>query len=536
MYIRISRKDLIIFITVFALFCLIWHSLRPTRDDWNNFSNLRDLPLNQFESWKILFNNHWAGGHEKRTFFVAWFIVWPIAHLGSLAFPFFYALLLAILVLISIRTFQIIYLITSSKIISYLASCASFLIPIVPIGALWANNFFFVLPWYLYLELLLRLLRVQKFDRATKLIGIIGIFAGESGSLLFISSPLLLFFVASIDKKLIKQILLTLSVYILSFLSYIYFLSEGSVSIVTPGDPIGVLSTYFNRFWEQVGELSALNSWIYGSGRDRNMWFAMLLGLLLFLVLSLILHRIIYHSKATLYPSSLDVTNSIGFAYCFISISCVLLPMVIGVASGARPGPELRYHYLPSQLSIIILFSLLGKIIRQYIFRLSLYLKFSLALIPILMGAIYFSAAYEVRVRQTVRDSKLWEKVNLQASSSDKYFIIYNPHTRYLIPPYYSFAESDFQADWGILGYFRWHKIDPPMVFSDVKCKGSECFLLSYSNNTWSSIKKDQLSEIDIFASNLDISPERMSIGDFHFFDKLEDFLTFRNSNPRIES
>jgi len=55
-------------------------SYRPARDDWNNWANLRDIPLS-VSSFQDVLLNRWCCGHEKRTFFLSWMIQWPLTHI-----------------------------------------------------------------------------------------------------------------------------------------------------------------------------------------------------------------------------------------------------------------------------------------------------------------------------------------------------------------------------------------------------------------------------------------------------------------------
>ena len=89
------------------------------------------------------------------------------------------------------------------------------------------------------------------------------------------------------------------------------------------------------------------------------------------------------------------------------------------------------------------------------------YLKFAypriLTLIIIYgLVTVTFTASLEVRTRAKSLDQAIWQKIeSLENYEKLDGFVTYSPYTNYPMPPYHSFAESDFQADWGIYGRYK---------------------------------------------------------------------------------
>ena len=152
----------------------------PIRDDWSNFSRLRDIPFN-IEGIGNIVTNEWCCTHEKRFFFISWLIQWPLAHFGEFSFIAVYLLCALILLRLNWNVFQILLNckvdINSAVLISGMIGWSA---GSVIIGG-WANNIFFTLPLMLLTELIKSLwFSTKKSPLKIALLVFLCEFSGES--------------------------------------------------------------------------------------------------------------------------------------------------------------------------------------------------------------------------------------------------------------------------------------------------------------------------------------------------------------------
>jgi hypothetical protein len=203
----------------------------------------------------------------------------------------------------------------------------------------------------------------------------------------------------------------------------------------------------------------------------------------------------------------------------------IIFPMAIGILTGTRTGPDYRYHLL-----ILISVELLIFFLAYNAPKLS---KASLIVVSIAM--IFGTAsALEVRNRQHDLDLQVWDKVT-RISDLQKIdaIVTYNPYTNYPMAPYHSFAESDFQADWGIGGKVYWltrHRIP---VFSNENCQNKKCLGTNYYGGV-TDIQNLGRGKIIYVASLKNIEPQSISQSDFLVTDDYQTFIAFKNSHPKI--
>ena len=198
--------------------------------------------------------------------------------------------------------------------------------------------------------------------------------------------------------------------------------------------------------------------------------------------------------------------------------------MLLGIITGARLGPDYRYHF-PVILLTIFVVSLILSSIRKYSY-LSLILF-------IVVGCYSSAAALETRHRQGLLDSQIWNQVDsLEFGNDIDAFITHNPFTSYPMPPYHSFAESDFQADWGIAGKHLWETGRRVPVYSSIFCEDRKCFGNRYYGGT------DLIKDIDnrrlVFIMSAEkIDTTRLQIEDFVITKKYADYDEFIKLHPK---
>jgi hypothetical protein len=196
-----------------------------------------------------------------------------------------------------------------------------------------------------------------------------------------------------------------------------------------------------------------------------------------------------------------------------------LIPLIIGALTGVRGGSDYRYHLLPSVIFILILFSLVSGIKQDKV-------KYIFCILIVLYSVLIFSRALDARLFQSQLDDKLWRKIESVSSALPKLVITYNPYTSYVMPPYFTFAESDFQADWGIAGYFSWHQNFRPMIGKRIECSENNCKVAGYYGDSFE-ISVDSLKETIFIMSHTNINPKNLNISDFKVSNKFSDYLEY---------
>jgi hypothetical protein len=199
--------------------------------------------------------------------------------------------------------------------------------------------------------------------------------------------------------------------------------------------------------------------------------------------------------------------------------------MILGVIGGSRTGPDYRYH-LPLFMGVILAISYL-------------YIKFSypknIALIIIYcIVATSFAASLEVRIRAKSLDHQIWQKIDsLENFEKLDGFVTFSPHTNYPMPPYHSFAESDFQADWGIYGKYKWLTNRQVPVYSNLVCSENySCKAVDYSGKQFD-ISNFKSKNFAYIYTNLLIDEPSLNINDFNVTSDYESFYNFARLHPK---
>jgi hypothetical protein len=495
--------------------------LRPIRDDWSNFSNLRGIPFNVNGLINVA-TNQWCCTHEKRFFFFSWLIQWPMAHLGDLSFVAVYLLCAAILLRLNWNVFQI--LITSKinlNIALLISGTIGWSAGSVIIGG-WANNIFFTLPLALFSELIRNLWFTEKSKPFNLAILIFACeFSGESTLGLLGIVLLIYFFQKYRAKENLFVPLFFLGQYVISALLN-YGLTSGPRALNHQLD-FTIFRNYFEGLKNQHLRLWNINSSAYGIESRNFKLFT------IFCVLMILNVAIQVRFKNKLKENSLIKELPIARLYLFSILAwlAIFVPMILGVVSGSRTGPDYRYQ-LPLFIGIIATISLIYLRI-DYPRKLSI---FALSLFV----AITFAASLEVRARMHSLDEKIWEKIESNQNFQNLEGIVtYNPHTNYPMPPYHSFAESDFQADWGIGGKYFWLTNRRIPVYSNLMCNSEfSCTARDYSGNEFE-IKEFNGKHFIYIYTDTKIDELDLTFDKINVSTNYQEFLDFVMMHPKIQ-
>lgn len=498
------------------------YTMRPIRDDWSNFSNLRNIPFN-FSGLANIATNEWCCTHEKRFFFISWLIQWPMAHLGNLAFVAVYLLCAFILLRLNWNVYQIlINLKVNINLAIVVSGMLGWSAGSVIIGG-WANNIFFTLP-LVFLSELIRNLWFNAKINPVKLAILVFLceFSGES-SLGLLGVTLLIYLLL---KYKAKENLLTptylLGQYVVSALIN-YFLTSGPKSMNQQLD-INIFRNYFDGLQYQHLRLWDISSPAYGiESRNSTIFWTFILLMILNLIL------LIWNKEESVTETSVKQISSLKFLLVGIIFwIAIFVPMILGVISGSRTGPDYRYH-LPLFIGVIATASLI------YL-KIDYSRKLSLMLISFFV-AITFAASLEVRVRMHSLDDQIWKKVesNVNYRKLDG-FVTYNPHTNYPMPPYHSFAESDFQADWGIAGKYYWLNNRRIPVYSNLVCNSTtNCTAFDYSGNEFDISNIGEKHFVYIY-TNTKIDESKLNFEKIQVSSDYRLFTEFTKKYPKILS
>jgi len=487
------------FLTYFFL------SYRPARDDWNNWANLRDIPLS-VSSFQDVLLNRWCCGHEKRTFFLSWMIQWPLTHIPKHAETFIGILLGTVLLLNGLLASHL-----SKMILPKFHSALFGLFVATGPGAVivggWANNLFFVLP-ILFAQLFVLAFFSERFRRSPilLLLSLASVFSGETG-VIAISAGAVLLIVSRRHRSAKRQLIFVLFSTVVVLMIHRRFVAGPSTQITV--DPLmlyGYLKTYI---WQEFYIWNP-QSWLYSPGVS-------LLFLPVFFSAFTILLLTRRFKPALLFHGKVFQINLVLMVIAFLFFFSILTPLV-GAVTGVRLGPDFRYHYFSYSVAsfmFVFLSSRAPKTLR-------------------LLGTAFLSAflffgsmqSLTVRANQAELDRKLWVDIETIMKPDDKYIVTFAPDRNYPMPAYYSFAESDFQADWAINGYLRWTSQKKLQVYAALKCEFDACNGRDYYGLQDVLGKDAQNKTVFIFTA-LRQSPDDLSISDFTISRNYNDYLRF---------
>ena len=468
---------------------------RPARDDWNNWANLRDIPL-RFSSIPNIVKNEWCCGHEKRTFFFSWMIQWPITHLGDFAIPLLTLLIFSILILNGLLAVILSKRFLNSQFSILLGLFIAFGPASIVVGG-WANNLFFILPvLFGLLFTTVAFFDSEKFFLLLYPLGALTVFAGETGvPILGMASVSIFIFCTGRRKKLI----------ILSSLFFTCLMLFAHQSIAAgPSKAINfdyrLMISYARSFADQELRIWKITSSIYRPHiSSTEVMFA---AVAILFILLLLLQRKQRTDKSFVRP----LASPWAWILVPVFISAALFGPIVGALTGVRPGPDLRYHYLSALV--------LGLVLLTVCSALKPLIRHAFVVIATIYLVVGFVQSVGVRSNQGSIDREVWEKIESNIGFDSKYIVTVAPDRNYPMPPYFSFAESDFQADWGIAGYLRWNSRLNIQVFSRIDCGDITCIGIGYYGTTQDIGLDAKRQSVFIFTTT-SIAPDTLSASDF---------------------
>jgi len=463
--------------------------LRFARDDWSHYAALRDLRLSHsfWESLHLIITNEWFGAHELRIFFGAFVTHFLISYTGSAAMYVAYATQLTMHAVAGGIWGWIAWRQSRSFKLGACVSLALVYLPPVSQPVLWINNLFFVQNWFF---LALSALAMQ--CRLKPLVGtglfslcLLGsAFSGES-TLLAVVLISGVFSILNLRKSrtLRDRVLavfpsLILCIALATYLALIVQWPTG------PGSELNFsalrnfdsyLSGVVNQSISLVDPLSVR----YGSGSVSPSITTLIISLLVS-VLAVI----------GIYLGANDECGSIAklklLSVPLLGACCAIMPMALGVITGSRPGPDLRY--LGFLMSCVVAG---GAIIAHYlasvILRRREYFAHIVAVFALYSISVTTFNIIDVWGLQREVDARIWSQVDNLLDKETYAIVTFNPNHMYLMAPWHSNAVSDFQADWGVAGRIRWKHPNWKRVnvFRDATMTPNTLYFREYYNETF---------------------------------------------------
>ena len=435
-------------------------------------------------------------------------IQWPLTHIAEHTETLMGVLLATVLL---INGFLALHL-SQSVLPKFHAALLGLFVALGP-GAVivggWANNLFFILPT-LFAQLFVLANLSQRFRKLPilLLLSLASVFSGETG-VFAISAGAVLLIVSQRHRGAKRQLIFVLISTVIVLMIHRRFLAGPSTQITV--DPLmlyGYLKTYI---WQEFYIWNP-QSWLYRPGVSL-LFLPIFFGAVTILLLTRhITTSLTFHGKVFQINLVLVVIMFLFF--------CSLLAPLAGAVTGVRPAPDFRYHYFSYCVASLMLTYLIArspKTIR-------------------LLGTAFLSAfllygsmqSLTARARQAELDQNLWAEIETIMKPDDKYIVTFAPDRNYPMPAYYSFAESDFQADWGISGYLRWTSQKGFQVYAKLKCEFDTCKGSGYYGLQDTLSKDAQFKTVFIYTA-IRQSPDNLSISDFTISRNYIDYLEFTN-------
>lgn len=518
---KVRSKAFSVSILFMSIIILILSNSRPARDDWSNWSNLRSLSLLDIESWRAIATNSWCCQHEKRIFFISWLVQWPLSKIGFLAIPFIYLLILFLFYLIFLSLKQLVFIYTKDKFFAVFVSLIVTFSPISVVVGFWPNNLFFLIPATFSLLLAVKLSEPRLRRVVVVVLAFVSVFSGES-AIIFV---VLLIFIAAIyrrkqgDDKFLASLGVTIIFSIFVYREFIAVGPDENRSQIS----IQKIYQYFLGFKSQFFQLWNVNSSAYKLEQVFSLRFLLLLILLYSICVTLISRE---RKSFKFHNAKFDKKIKKLMSLVVLYLSC-LGPLIIGAALGTREGSNYRYHLLPFVGISLLISAVLFSLFRSQRLRMIL-------LLPILSYSLFMgSLALETRFKQGEMDAAIWDRLVELNGRLPEVVVTHSPFTSYLMPPYFSFAESDFQADWGIAGYVFWNSSQRPMVFRSLACVGSECTATTYYGEKIVLPETVLLKTVFMYTSK-EIEPRKLNVDDFYITKSYESYKRFSEKYPQV--
>ena len=327
-------------------------------------------------------------------------------------------------------------------------------------------------------------------------LGALTVFSGETGvPILGIASVFIFIFCSHRRKKLI--VLSSLFTTCLMLFAHQSIAAGSSKAI---NFDYRLITSYARSFAEQELRIWRITSSIYRPHIDST--DVMFAAIFVFFILTFLSQQKQRADKSLVRP----LASPWAWTLLPVLISASLFGPIVGALTGVRPGPELRYHYLSAIVLALILVTVCSALkppIRQ-----------AFVVVATIYLVIGFTQSVGVRSNQGSIDKEVWEKIESNFGIDTKYIVTVAPETNYPMPAYYSFAESDFQADWGIAGYLRWNSHLNIQVFSRIDCGDMTCIGIGYYGTT-QDIGLDAKKQSVFIFTTTSTAPDTLSASDF---------------------
>lgn len=459
------------------------------RDDWSHYVNMRDLheSLPPWEAILRIASNEWFGAHEVRVFFGSFLVHYVISVFGNLA-PLFAYLWIALLhASAGLLIGFIVWRVTRLQLLAIAVALAVTYFPPAFQAAIWVNNLFFVQPWFFYLAMIsTMLLRSMPFGWRVTVVTIFGLAAAASGEP---AIPLVLgsAVVWPIALRLTGQRWLPVAIACIPFTAILVLLCTYLAWIIPGRGNAGFelarltgFGEYLSGAYRQFIGLLSPRSEYYGY---QSVSWTLGAALVAVLLVSLCVLALLIAAGDT---KSLDVRRmTLLLVASLAAFAASLVPWALGVLSGARLGPDLRYLYIPSSIAVVAILSLGYCTVRLLLPRDSVLIR--VGFVGICAASVLLSV-YNICVvwgSQRAVDQRIWSLIEAELSADTVAVVTFNPNHPYLMAPYHSGAISDFQADWGVAGRLAWRQREGNrlLIFRDANRDGSTLQLRPYYSN-----------------------------------------------------
>jgi len=460
--IRASRSPIFRACAAFGLLQLAYvvigiSHLGFVRDDWMHYLNMRRL----FESglgnaFEQLVTNQWIGGHELRIFFGAF-----LTHLFISVLPgaqvIAYLVLLLMQVTASCVAAYLFFKFTARLWIALALGVLLTFGPSISQPAIWINNLFFVQPWFFLCLTSLALIKFRNHKYlwvvVVTVLGTCAVFSGEA----FIPATLIVLIVGGVWKGRLGKGLLHKLLCLTPVASVMLLLAVYSTWVVEkPQDShldfgnLKNFGAYLDGAIQQTKNIWAYGSEYYGY---NSIWFTG--AWLVILILAIVAICVAIFAPRT-YGEATNQKSIVKLsALLFVLFLSTLAPMAVGVVTGSRPGPDLRYLYAPSIFALIVFMSLVALIAET-----SPFIVLAKQVIAVICIYAFGLTTYNIMIvwdYQRSVDAMIWEQIDAKLVPGTKAIVTFNPNHMYLMAPYRSNAVSDFQADWGVGGRIMWN-------------------------------------------------------------------------------
>ena len=428
------------------------------RDDWNHYVNMRDLHMNSsvIEAVWSIATNDWFGAHELRVFFGSFLTHYVVSVVGGLSSLAIYAIQGGMHVASAAIAGWIMWKLLRSRQAGVVTALLLTFAPTIAQPAMWINNLFFVQPWFL-LCLVVALLMAKKrsflWTIITAVLAVACQFSGEA-TIPLLYGVLALF--AVLDLRVATSWgarLRAVTPIVVSAVSMTVYLI--GVATRPEGTQLQIptweaLVSYAQGVREQFLAMSDVTSGQYGLESVGSSLATVLIAL----ALCLLAVAGILWAPAGMLASRTQQWRVLAVLFCCLLLT--LVPLFLGMVTGARPGPDLRYLYVPSLIFYLLIVVIVLMVAQSLGSRSMRVIKALFCVLIVYSICATTFNIVDIWGQQRRIDNGIWAKADALLDGSTQAIVTFNPNHQYLMAPYLSNAVSDFQADWGVAGRVSW--------------------------------------------------------------------------------